>query len=236
MSTSIEWREDGAFRVTRTPLSESEVVQAVKKHAQQAYSKVRGVAELNGNPVTMAFKEDGAMVCSRINSLTLKTHAILNNDHLVPVFNPHRSGAVPATLTWAVPDGMRLFLVVQAKESRPEKRWLLQNAFLISKAAGGTPAGYFRLLLPNIYPDGRACLGTGWPSKQPTLVGLLEAAQKQLQESPWNTDLMPEELETKTWSLFRFSPATLNSVAPVNAWHTYCQRVNRTEYDQILGG
>ena len=134
---------------------------------------------------------------------------------------------------WTAPNNMRVFLAVKARKNAAGKVWSVVEPYLFCKAASAVPAGFYKLPLPNIYPDGRLCLGNGWTGNSPTLIGVLKNCLRQLNESSWNTDL-PSPVE-QTRQLFRFHPTTLDSLPGETEWWNACKRVNRVEYEALCG-
>lgn len=218
------------FRVTLDPLDQESVVKALKKVGQQGYTKLNAVDEIDGMPVTIAAGEANCLVMTGVKSFAINTFAKTEGDVTVPVFT-NSGGAIVRTMRWTAPNNMRVFLAAKARKDMSEKIWSTVETYLFCKAASAVPAGFYKLPLPNIYPDGRLCLGSGWKGDAPTLIGVLKNCLRQLNESSWNTDLRADSEQTK--QLFRFHPATLDSLPGETDWWNACKRVNRVEYEAL---
>lgn len=231
LGVSYEFFEGQTYRCTRQPLSSSEVIKQLKSTAQQGYQKQPAIDEIDGLPVTLATSEANCLAGVSIKGFSLRTWAKEHNGLLVPTFQKEGRETMERTLAWTPPGTMKLFMIVKAKSDLVNKQWMLVESYLIAKAASAVPAGFFRLPLPNIYPDGRVCLGNDFKGHSPTLLGVLKAAIRRLNESSWNTDMLPDMDES--WKLLRFNSTTLAAETPEGNWWDACTRISRLEYDSL---
>lgn len=221
---------DGAFQARLTPLSSQQVAAALRETGQSGYKTLPPLAELHGQPVQLALAEKKALAAVEVKSLNIKCYSQSTAEGLiVPTFSPLNGGAVERTLTWRVPDDMQLKLAVNGRFS--EGIWQYVEGFFYAKHRSGTPGGYFKLPLPNLFPDGRICLGRSFAPTARSLLGLLQICFGQLQETIWGGDLMP--LVSCSQQLFRWQGT--NQQPPTAAWPSLCTRVNRTEMEVLNG-
>lgn len=233
MNVSFELGEEQDYRVTRVPISRSGVLAALQSAASSGYKLIGRVSHLDGKPVTLAVADKRALLGIELDGFPLATHAALKEGVLLPVFKANKD-SVPATLQWKVPETMQLTFACLG-ERLANGNWKDVNCFLFARHRFDTPGGYFRFVLPNIFEDGRLCMGNSYSNTQANLLDLLPAALAHFRASAWNTDLLPASL-TDTHKLFRFDPTSFQSVPCMGDWWAACKRVSRTEYDMLTEG
>lgn len=233
MNVSFELGEEQDYRVTRVPISRSGVLAALQAAASGGYRLIGRVSQLDGKPVTLAVANKRALLGVELDGFPLATHAALKEGVLLPVFKANKD-SVPATLQWSVPETMQLTFACLG-ERLASSRWNGLDCFLFARHRAGEPGGYFRFVLPNIFEDGRLCMGNGYKNEQAQLLDLLPAALAHFRASTWNTDLLPASL-TDTHKLFRFDPTSFQSLPCAGDWWAACKRVSRTEYDVLTEG
>ena len=222
--------EDQTYRVIREPLQQSEVIAALKRVGQEGFSKVNAVAEIDGNPVTLCHSPENCLAMVKVPSFTIRTFAKQEGEVLYPTFTI-LSGDVERSMRWTAPEGMRLFMAVKASPDEEARKWRHIESYFFAKSDAADRAGFYRIPLPNLYADGRICLGRNYDGSAANLIGVLKKSLAQLNESSWNTDLIP--VMDRCRELFRFNPSTLQSLPPVGPWENSCTRINRVEMEAL---
>lgn len=223
--------EDGSvYSLPFSRLSPKQVDEALRKVADSGYQKVVGAMKIDGEPVTLCVNANQVIAGVPLKRLNLLAKCQLIDGHMVPVFTGDEVFLM--NCVWTPPANCQMHFAMSLNKSGAT--WKISNVFLFCRAASGTPGGFFKLPLPNIYPDGRVCMGERFQMTCPenTIEGLLKHGIRHLAESPWGTDMMPQA--SKIRALFRFDPGTLTSVEPATEWHTHCDRVSRVEMDALF--
>ncbi len=228
---------DGAYRLTAEPLAQQSVYAALSRCMEGAYKRIGAAFTLDRQPVALAVSSQDALIGTRLTQLKLNSHFLLFEGSLVPLW-AGGGLSLPMTCTWVPPDDCQLYFGVKAKVlavaegAVAVQKWKLHEAYFFAKSVSA--GGFFKLPLPNLFNDGRICMGNslGAAYANVTLEGLLKALLAHLSESPWGTDMSPDTLRTR--QLFRFHPSTLTNIAIEGEWHANCQRVNRIELETLV--
>lgn len=220
---------EGAVRITSQPLNMEHINAALDRAVQSAYRRVPGVCLIDRQPVAVAVSNENTLIGTQLLQLKINSHFLLVDGSLEPRW-AGGPGALAMTCTWVPPSDCQLFFAIKAKPY--ERKWKLHEGYFFTKSL--IAGGFFKLPLPNLFEDGRICLGNslGSVSLNDTLEGLLKGVLNHFTESPWGTDMTPDMGLTKR--LFRFNPSTLINVAPEGEWHAACRRVNRLELETLV--
>lgn len=151
------------------------------------------------------------------------------NDHvtIVPVFIA--PGAEMA-LNWNTPNDMSLFFVSSWPTGDGTINELFPTCYLVAK---GMDRRTYLLPLPNLFEDGRVCMGTvqrDWVKSN--IFDTFKKALEIFDAAPWNADLMVDIRWQNSKKLFRFSPEGVQE-APESAWTTLSKMTNNTNYQFI---
>ncbi len=228
----------GAYKLTATALEPAQVTAALRQAASQGYLRTSGAFEIDNKPVTLAMSQDNTLLGVPISGFKLRSHFLAVNEPgdtkvLIPQFRSV-TNSIDVSCTWEPPQGMHVLFAFKAKQvempAPSPKAWTLIEAYLFVKPEG-PPGGFFRLPLPNVFADGRLCMGNGIVFREPTLEKLAKKALAHINESPWGTDMMPDQAKMK--KLFRFDVSTLKNLPPVGNWVDACVRVSRVEMETL---
>ncbi len=228
---------DGAYRLTAEPLAQQSVDAALSRCMEGAYKQIGAAFGIDRQPVAIAVSSQDTLIGTQLTQLKLNSHFGLFDGNLVPFWGGGGM-SLPMTCTWVPPDDCQLYFGVKAKASAiaegavAVRKWKLHEAYFFAKSA--SVGGFFKLPLPNLFNDGRICMGNslGTAQHNATLEGLLKGLLAHLSESPWGTDMLPDAVNSRR--LFRFHPSTLTNVAIEGEWHANCQRVNRIELETLV--
>lgn len=149
----------------------------------------------------------------RLNSLRFNTAWELEDDSgvsvMVPTFGNAGAG-INLALDWIPPADCALYLVVRSG-----------TPYLIAlhrKVDGDKHWRAIRLDVPNVYADGRICMGRNWaPPESGAYVERLRAYLDSLHSSTWNTDLL-DGRQTVSKQLIRFNAGTGECLPPKVEW------------------
>lgn len=109
---------------------------------------------------------------------------------LTPTFNKE---APEKSLWWRNPQGTQFFMLCTP------------NYTYLALTAAPFDGRLMKVPLPNLYEDGRICLGNSFTIDESVPPHLdAERRLKRLMEAPWNTDLLPSP--SKTAAVFRWGP------------------------------
>lgn len=149
---------------------------------------------------------------------------------IVPVFI---SPGAEMTLTWPVPKDMKLFFVARwgtdIREGTINAQFPL--CYLVAKSEAKKT---YLLPLPNLYEDGRVCMGE--PQRDWIKANIFDTFTKALEifhVAPWNADLMSSnDRWVASKLMFRFSP---EGVAEPSArpWTELSTLTNNTNYQFV---
>lgn len=178
-------------------------------------------------PSVFQFKELGiaSLVCKaplyfvscRLPALPLKTafHAV--DKLMLPVFS---SDKAPMSLSWVPPKDMDLRFIVGATYGAPQSNYptgyfQFNTSYLL---AFSSEKRCYKLPMPNIYADGRLCLGNSHIEVQSTLQDVYLATYRLFCDAPWGTDLW-DNIEI-TQKLIRLEPTKdgFKSLPPDGDW------------------
>ena len=185
--------------------------------ATAAVTTVPNAFKLYGSPVHIAKQGKQSFISTRIPTLALATHFMVEDGVLVPSFKA-TTDSVLLNLVWTPPANMTLHLGVALGTSGHEP--VFHEAFLVATLA--RESGTFRLPLPNLYKHGPICLGRSEFSAD-TLSSMMEQVIMQMQTALWNTDLLDNADNGRRKNLFSYSLADNSQVntaaASVNDVH-----------------
>jgi hypothetical protein len=152
-----------------------------------------------------------------------------NRVSLVPTFQP--PGA-EMNMEWRPPEGLRLFFIGVWANNR-DMISAIPTCYLVARDSDRRT---YLLPLPNLYEDGKICLGNFDSTTEmlrPTVFETFNRAIEIFDQSKWNTDLLEERRIVNSKRLFRFTPEG-ESLPPEGAWPPLCWRTNNTVY-QFVG-
>lgn len=224
---------DEAYKITFNRLSSADLDAALTATSNASYRRIAGAFDVNGTTAAVAVRKEHVLASVQIDKLSIKTHFQAFGIVLAPVFKPVVVGgadqAIVTTCNWTAPSDMLLYLAVKAVP-RPDGKYKVDESYLFA-CSKAYQDGFYRLPLSNVYTDGRICLGNSWAYSGPSVQGCLQAALKQLTESPWNSDLLPEAAKVR--KIFTFDPVTLASNPIEGDWRDGCHRVSRVEMEAL---
>ena len=223
---------DGNYKLTATRIANVDAI--LKQVAESTPERLSGVFTVNGQPGLLSIKHNQIIAGVRLRQIKLATYFALDGLQLVPKYARH-ADHIQATCVWTVPGMMQVYLgtVVQTDVSGALSGKWRGADYVLFATISGTP-GYFRLPLANMHGDGRICMGSGYAPVKPSIQEVMQASVDHLDNAQWNTDLAPDA--TKAARLFRFDPATFQSVAPPADLAGCCTRVNNTLMEDLVNG
>ena len=188
--TAIMVAPDGFYRVT-TSFEFIGRMEDTLRSAITAPSAIHpSVAVLYTQPVGVALTPATTRSAAitrcwvRIPQLMLDTYWAVNTEtnQWYPVFKPD-PGTVAQVLPWVPPSGTNLYLV----SAWPEPT---RHTYLV--ATRDVAPGFFRPPLPNIFEDGRVCMGNHEvdPPERTPLLDQFKTMVDTFHRNPWNTDLV----------------------------------------------
>lgn len=235
---------DGSAELVRTVREPKSISQALaKRFADGVVITVKNAFKVPyGEPKTLFETVDTHLIVdakrtfcvAEIPALNLRSHWELTADQiLVPKFinkdHDLHGKLMHAAALWTPPAGMRLLFINQIGSDRGvwfsnESSWLF--AFNASKKA-------FLLPLPNVYEDGRICMGEfGGVGEDNNIQSSLMLATRQFYGAGWNADLNADEACVQR--LFRFKPSADGGIEQVGPsandplWEKSCKSVGST--------
>lgn len=115
------------------------------------------------------------------------------------------SGAVSMRLTWVPPNRTAKILFVTGVEKGGANQYKprFDSCYLFVMAGDGM---CYKPPFPNIYNDGRVCMGEQSNAWSGTPVGAFDYAVRSLQSSPYNRDLQDESVSTSTSNRYLITP------------------------------
>lgn len=181
-------------------------------------------------------------MATRLKQLSLRTHfrLLAEAPNTPPLYVPtFRAAAdtMEVTHKWEPRADMYLMLI-----SSMSRFINFSNSHTCYLVVFSVDRGQFLLPLPNLYGDGRVCMGGEWDRGQSELtahaahntgdyISRHGLALKAFESSVWNADLS-EGKEEKAKLLFRFSGDGKQQPIPDN-WHTHCVKAGSTNYDWV---
>jgi hypothetical protein len=232
-------KKDGWYRRETNEIflgPQAEIVRALAKTVPRVIKGVMSEDE------TLAVTASGLSVARRLRYLKMNTFFrptvdVSERVSLVPVWKQGKPAATQMNLVWTPPSTMGLYLVLY---------WEVGTAGSINSVepvpylvAASVNKRTYLLPIPNLYDDGKICLGRDETSRAQTfrtLGGLgaqLDAATKILQETTWNVDLL-RNVSGHTQDMFRFDADGKQMPVP-NDWTEHCTLINQSTYE-FLGG
>jgi hypothetical protein len=176
-----------------------------------AVTNVPHAFKLYNTPVHIAKQGKQSFISTRIPTLALATHFMVEDGVLVPSFKA-TTDSVLLNLVWTPPANMTLHLGVSVGTSGSDT--VFHEAFLVATLAG--ESGTFRLPLPNLYKHGPICLGRT-EFRADTLSSMMEQVIMQMQTALWNTDLLDSSDNNRRKNLFSYSLADNSQVSTAAA-------------------
>ncbi|HYF36597.1 MAG TPA: hypothetical protein VD994_14980, partial [Prosthecobacter sp.] len=126
---------------------------AVSRLGNAAVRKLPSLCDCNGIPLSFASKGTELYVGGQLQKLSIKAPIEARDGRIFPKFDGQ-----PSTITelpYTPPANMQVWFVVTMTHTRSVYR----PGYCYLAARGGSPLGWFRLPLPNVYDDARVCMG-----------------------------------------------------------------------------
>lgn len=230
--TVFEIRDDGIYRRDQTVTYVGPQTDLVKNLSKFAPRIIPGI--LSANEI-LAVTSNGLSVARRLASLALHTYFrpmvdVSEKVCLVPVWKQGTPKATEMKLTWVPPDTMGLYIVLYWECKEKSLNAVNPLPYLVSLAPNKRT---YLLPIPNLYGDGRICLGRGGDAipwmRLGGLVPQLEKATELLQKTSWNTDLL-RDTQRETQAMFRFDPDGKQMAIQAD-WWSLCPTVNLAPYE-----
>jgi hypothetical protein len=189
------------------------------------------VTNKDGKPVKLCRAEGYTYA-----SVTLPTLKLLTNFSSVKnIIRPDwGNGESPQfAIDWAVPADMILRFAIQGREHNCP--CYIENVYLIAFDKVN-PTKTYKLPLPNVYTHGHICLPTDFTKQHNTVIGALDYALTQIEQSPWNDHLIRQNAEVeKSKKLFGFKADadTFETLTPDDDWRKICNTVGNASLEYI---
>jgi hypothetical protein len=235
---TYEIRRNGFYRHTHSWEyigEETEMVRHLQKRVPIALPNLTSGKHL-------CVSQTGLSLASRITMLQLHTYfaPMTGTDEkvvMVPVFLKGTNRAADMSMDWTVPETMRLYFV---------SRWAFAAG--IEGAVGVMPLFYLIavdpsqkrthiLPLPNIYDEGKVCMGSGTDMEKFDLrqdvFQQQDYALNAFLKSRWNADLLNENRAKNSKLIFRFDSKG-KCLPPEVAWTAICPVVNHDAYSFLV--
>lgn len=182
------------------------------------------------------------LVC-RLPSLRMSTYwrvvpasrETANKPTIVPHFVP-ADGAIRLAPEWLPPADMALFFLSHF-DAHPTG-WLYNRSSLAAIHTNKAVHGFFKLPLPNIYPNCKLCLGNDGNHIQPDvrapLSVVMEKSLNVFQNSGWNADLLASNPVDIIHQFFRFSAEDNKTPMPARTdWPAHFIKVSNSDFNNI---
>jgi hypothetical protein len=173
-------------------------------------------------PVAVSVKGKVVAFSLRLASLPIRTRFTTKDGLMVPDFASASSGSTTFQMTWTVPEGIAVYLMVCVDPSTLHTG----ESWLVAYDANGR---CYRLPTSNVYEDCKVCQGK-YDGYGTSLLDALIKAYNQFLASEWNADLANYSGEdNQSQSMFRFKllePDGFETVPPTGTWQSYCKRIN----------
>lgn len=238
MATIKDLFEDTFFAMTRTgatyrvePAGTVRLVANPERILADASSsqsfKVKKAFQASGLDVDLSIKRNQTLAYCTLKKLPLATRFAVQNGHYVPVFVGNDSATFMLNISWVPPTDMRIKFGFDIALDE-DNRLRVNQAFLF--ATSTARQGYFKLPLPNLYDDGKICIGeAGLNARGDTIQELFEKQLRLLEVSTWNNDLISGADYASR--VFQF---TLDNCQTIQLpWVDYCRLVSRPELTEI---
>lgn len=128
---------------------------------------------------------------------------------------------------------MRLFLISIAQYDKRTSSYVWANSYMVARAPGRKEC--FRPPLPNVFDDGKMCMGGDYKTAHPCLADLFVHNLQHIERSRWNSHLT-EGLDQKTVSaLFSIKDNTHQPCPPeIKFWeHHRCPPISNSAFSSI---
>lgn len=174
---------------------------------------------MDGYSIKISLNPTKYMVFKTLDSISIKTHFHVHEDGLSmkPSFRKTESSVV-MDLKWTPPEGYVLVFI-----------W------------GGTNTSYLLLVgenrvirppFPNLYEDGRICLGNDFQTRGISVFDQCKNAIEYINSSVWNADLIDRMEASCLLALMTYSNEGVQNV-PAENWEGFFQSVSSANYDSI---
>jgi hypothetical protein len=229
----------GFIRHTHTEEWIGEETEMVKRLTMRAPIGVANV--MSGKH--MSVNQVGLALASRLLKLPLYTFfaPMTGTDEkvvMVPVFIQSNNRCAEMTMEWNVPETMRLYFL---------SRWVFPAGdAIIHSLVGIMPLFYLAavdvtqqrvhsLPLPNVYEDGKICMGDslGEFNLSKDIFTQHDFCFNAFLKSRWNADLLHDRSAQNSKRLFRFDSKG-KPMPPEMAWTTLCPVVNHDAYSFLV--
>lgn len=214
---------DGAYVCRPEKIDKFEDV--MRSHFSRERRLAKGCFLVLGKPVDLAVGPQSVLCAVRLDGISLTTQFQQTGDKLYPVFG---ASGVMMSLEWKKPDDMEL--VFSSDCTKDRGRWRMGECFLFARKAN--KPGFLKLPLPNLYEDGRICMGNevAGSIRGDTLEGCFKAALESFADTRWNSDLLPAAERTR--ALFRWT-VDRKQIQPEMAWELQCRNFSRIEMEEL---
>lgn len=189
--------------------------------------EVRNIFKVGGAPCHLKRSKDGTYVTMEVPYIELMANfKAMPDGIMVPSFAPRgKTGELELKPRWTPPEGCRLRFMVWISNDEPS---ILECCF----AAFDNDGRAFLTELPNIYEDGKVCMGE-YRKNHPDLQSCVTAAAGQFFGSHWNSDLAPDMAKCAAMFSFKAEGTTLTPVPVVGDWRTYCEKVSNSQIEMF---
>ena len=193
---------------------------------------------LGDKPVHMAVSQRNLTLFTRLDHFNITTtYATHSRGVVTPAFAAPTPGAVTLTCKWVAPANMALWFVALF-DVNATPRCVYSRSSLAVACTEERHKGVFRLPLPNIYENGRLCLGrnepaTVQPDASDPMFTVFERAAGVFNRSSWNSDLLHTANAPARARTFQFSLANNESVNVDPAWPTFFDRISNTDFNNL---
>lgn len=232
-------RRNGWWRRTESFQYVGEEIEAVKQLAMRVPKVISNVIQGKHQSVSRT----GVTLTSRLLKLPLHTFfaPMTGTDEkvvMVPVFVKENNRCAEMTMEWSVPDTMRLYFL---------SRWVFHTPdAIVESVAGIMPLFYLAavdiaqhrvhcLPLPNVYDDGKVCMGDSLGEFNLTwnIFEQHDYCLNAFLKSRWSADLLHDRSRQNSKRLFRFNSKG-QCMPPEMAWPTICIVVNHEAYSFLV--
>lgn len=142
---------------------------------------------------------------------------------MVPVFSRGEQ-SIEMNPEWKPPEDMVLAFITHILQHH------FCNAYLI--AISMESRGLFKLPLPNLYGDGKLCLGGGADIPGRNAVDLADNALEDFNQSKWNRDLLSRVSRESLNNMFAFDEQG-KQIPHEGDWKTSCEEVSCDIYNTV---
>ena len=176
-----------------------------------------------------------------LKQLVMRTHWVVTRD-TPPILLPSwssQNGSHQITHHWAPPPEVRLYFTAGLILIDGYWAWEADHAYLLARVQGRT--GAFKPPLPNIFDDGRICMGRDVPvpernSSTRPVFALVEDLLNHFYASTWNADLLNTipEREVVSRALFGYNLDNKQlPIGPMTTWIRGFVGVSNNRYNDL---